>query len=162
MTDEGMFASSEPAAERAAQYFATAQWTAGIIGLGYVGLPLAATAVEAGLRCIGFDVSPDVVRRLGRGESHVGDVSDEQLRAALDNGLEVTTSEERLRDADALLLCVPSPLGRNRQPDMSYIEAVATALMRESLVAAVSAMPLKPQSPRTPMRLRSTSGSRPS
>jgi UDP-N-acetyl-D-glucosamine dehydrogenase len=120
----------QTAADRAAEFFASTQWTAGIIGLGYVGLPLAATAVKAGLRCIGFDVSPEVVRRLDSGTSHVGDVSDEQLRAALDNGLEVTTSEERLKDADALLLCVPSPLGRNRQPDMSYIEAAAATVGR--------------------------------
>lgn len=110
--------------------FATRRWTAGIIGLGYVGLPLAATAVASGLRCIGFDVSSQVVDRLGDGHSHVGDVSDAQLRAALDAGLEVTTSEDRLREADALLLCVPSPLGRNRQPDMSYIESAAATVGR--------------------------------
>jgi UDP-N-acetyl-D-glucosamine dehydrogenase len=118
------------AVEQAERFFANERWTAGVIGLGYVGLPLAATAVQAGLRCIGFDVSPDVVERLDAGRSHVGDVSDAQLRAVLDKGLEVTTSEERLKDADALLLCVPSPLGRNRQPDMSYIEAAAATVGR--------------------------------
>jgi UDP-N-acetyl-D-glucosamine dehydrogenase len=121
---------AQSAADQAVRFFSTARWTAGIIGLGYVGLPLATTAVQAGLRCIGYDVSPDVVGRLEVGRSHVGDVRDEQLRAALDKGLEVTTSEERLKEADALLLCVPSPLGRNRQPDMSYIEAAAATVGR--------------------------------
>jgi UDP-N-acetyl-D-glucosamine dehydrogenase len=116
--------------ERAVERFERGTWTAGIIGLGYVGLPLAATVIEAGLNCIGFDVSPNVVERLRGGHSHVGDVSDAQLRAALDAGLEFTTSEELLRNADALFLCVPSPLGRNRQPDMSYIEAAAATVGR--------------------------------
>lgn len=111
-------------------YFARERWTAGVIGLGYVGLPLATTAVRAGLRCVGFDVSSAVVDRLSSGTSHVGDVTDGELRWALDNGLEVTDVEERLKDADALLLCVPSPLGRNRQPDMSFIEAAATTVGR--------------------------------
>ncbi len=108
--------------------FATRRWTAGIVGLGYVGLPLAATVVGAGLDCIGFDVSADVVERVADGRSHVGDVPDGALRSALDAGLEVTGSAARLKDADALLLCVPSPLGRNRQPDMSYIEAAAATV----------------------------------
>jgi UDP-N-acetyl-D-glucosamine dehydrogenase len=120
----------ESTADRAAHFFGTARWTAGVIGLGYVGLPLAATAIGAGLRCIGFDVSPAVVGELAAGHSHVGDVSDAQLRAALDQGLEFTTSEERLRHVDALFMCVPSPLGRNRQPDMSYIEAAAATVGR--------------------------------
>ena len=74
------------AANRAVEAFATGTWTAGVIGLGYVGLPLATTVVEAGLHCIGFDVSPQVVERLGAGTSHIDDVSDRQLRAAVDAG----------------------------------------------------------------------------
>jgi UDP-N-acetyl-D-glucosamine dehydrogenase len=122
--------SSEAAVERAVRRFEQDTWTAGIVGLGYVGLPLAATAIEAGLNCIGFDVSVPVVERLRGGHSHVGDVSDGQLRAALDAGLQFTTSEDLLKQADALFLCVPSPLGRNRQPDMSYIEAAAATVGR--------------------------------
>ena len=120
---------SQPGAA-AERFFGTEQWTAGVIGLGYVGLPLATTAVQAGLRCIGFDVSSRVVGPLAGGRSHVGDVSDAQLRQALDGGLEITDAEDRLKDADALLLCVPSPLGRNRQPDMSYIEAASATVGR--------------------------------
>lgn len=105
-------------------------WTAGVVGLGYVGLPLAVTAIEAGLGCVGFDVSDSAVSRLQSGSSHVGDVSDSQLSKALENGLELTTDEAALSRCDVLFLCVPSPLGRNRQPDMSYIEAAAATVSR--------------------------------
>ncbi|CAN5898592.1 nucleotide sugar dehydrogenase [soil metagenome] len=116
--------------DAAAVFFATQRWTAGVIGLGYTGLPLAVAAMSAGLRCIGFDVSSTVVDGLMDGRSHIGDVPDGQLRSALDAGLEVTSSAERLADADALIVCVPSPLGRNRQPDMSFIEAAAGVVER--------------------------------
>ena len=111
-------------------HFRDTRWRAGIVGLGYVGLPLAVTAIEAGLDCIGFDVSQPTVARLQSGLSHVGDVPDEQLRKALESGLEVTSDEADLKRCDALFLCVPSPLGRNRQPDMSYIEAAAATASR--------------------------------
>ncbi len=107
------------------RYFAEETWTAGVIGLGYVGLPLAVTAVQRGLRAIGFDISEARVEALRAGTSHVEDVSDTELKEGLEDGLEVTTDASRLAEADAVFVCVPSPLGRNRQPDMSYIEAAA-------------------------------------
>ena len=119
---------SESAGTTAIERFTSQRWTAGIIGLGYVGLPLAVTAVAAGLDCVGFDVSGSVVERLAEGRSHVGDVPDDALREALAGGLEVTTSPVMLHHVDALLVCVPSPLGRHRQPDMSFIEAAATTV----------------------------------
>ncbi len=114
--------------DRAVALFSSGYWTAGVIGLGYVGLPLAVAATSAGLGCIGFDVSERLVDRLGSGRSHVGDVTDVRLRAALAGGLDVTSSQARLKDADALVVCVPSPLGRNRQPDLSFIEAAAATV----------------------------------
>ncbi len=105
--------------------FENQRWTAGVIGLGYVGLPLAVNAVEQGLNAVGFDVSAARVARLNAGESHIGDVSDEALSSALERGLLITEDANRLAEADAIFICVPSPLGRNRQPDMSYIEAAA-------------------------------------
>jgi UDP-N-acetyl-D-glucosamine dehydrogenase len=93
-------------------------------------LPLAVTAVQRGLRVIGFDVSEARVAQLREGRSHVEDVSDDELKQALADGLEVTTDEARLVEADALFLCVPSPLGRNRQPDMSFIEMAAETITR--------------------------------
>jgi len=100
-------------------------WTAGVIGLGYVGLPLAVTATQRGLRCIGFDIDAATVAALRRGESHIGDVSDDELASALEGGFVPTTDAALLAEADTLFIAVPSPLGRNRQPDMSYIEAAA-------------------------------------
>ena len=108
-------------------FFEHASWTAGVIGLGYVGLPLAVAASNAGLSCIGFDVSTRTVAQVRDGSSHVDDVSDAELRQALDGGLVVTDDPARL-DADAIFIAVPSPLGRNRQPDMSYIEAAAATI----------------------------------
>jgi UDP-N-acetyl-D-glucosamine dehydrogenase len=105
-------------------------WTAGIIGLGYVGLPLAQTAAAEGLGVIGLDVSQDRVDALCAGSSHVEDVSDEALRAALDAGAWFTTDESLLAKADAIFIAVPSPLGRNRQPDLSYIRAAADIIAR--------------------------------
>ena len=108
-----------------ADFFSDEAWTAGIIGLGYVGLPLAVTAVESGVAVIGFDVDESYLTRLRSGDSPIEDVTDEQLAAALASGLELSADVERLRSADAVFICVPSPLGRNREPDLSYIRAAA-------------------------------------
>ena len=109
----------------AVTYYAEERWTAGIVGLGYVGLPLAVTAAHAGLNVVGFDVDEAYVARLGRGDSPIEDVPDEQLASVLATGLEVTSDPARLAEADAVFICVPSPLGRNREPDLSYIRAAA-------------------------------------
>ncbi len=108
--------------------FADGQWTAGVVGLGYVGLPLAMTASKAGLGCIGYDVSPDRVADLMDARSHVGDVSDQELRDALVRGALFTDDASKLAEADAIFICVPSPLGRNRQPDLSFIESAAATV----------------------------------
>jgi UDP-N-acetyl-D-glucosamine dehydrogenase len=113
-----------------ARFFSEEPWTAGIIGLGYVGLPLLVTSVNSGLGGIGFDVSPDRVATLQSGISHIGDVSDEALRAAIAGGARFTADARDLTEADAIFICVPSPLGRNRQPDLSYISAAAETVAR--------------------------------
>ncbi|WP_211262143.1 nucleotide sugar dehydrogenase [Nitriliruptor alkaliphilus] len=105
-------------------------FTVGVIGLGYVGLPLASTASAQGLHVIGFDVHQGLVDALNAGTSHIGDVTDGELREALDRGAVLTTEEAKLAEADAIFIAVPSPLGRNRQPDMSYIEAAAATVER--------------------------------
>ena len=110
------------------EFFDTTSWTAGVIGLGYVGLPLVLTAVRSGLRGIGFDVSAERVENLRSGESHVDDVSSQELKTAIEQGIEFTADHERLAAADAIFICVPSPLGRNRQPDLSYIQAAANTI----------------------------------
>jgi UDP-N-acetyl-D-glucosamine dehydrogenase len=106
------------------------RWTVGVIGLGYVGLPLAITASQQGLDVIGFDVSESLVERVMQGHSHVGDVSDDELRTAVEGGARFTTDETELAEADAIFIAVPSPLGRNRQPDLTYIEAAAATVER--------------------------------
>jgi UDP-N-acetyl-D-glucosamine dehydrogenase len=108
--------------------FRSERWTAGVVGLGYVGLPLAVTASQRGLDVIGFDISGDRVAALADGRSHVEDVSDDEVRVALDDGVVFTDDAARLAEADAIFVAVPSPLGRNRQPDMSYIEAAAATV----------------------------------
>lgn len=109
----------------AVSFFSDQKWTAGVIGLGYVGLPLLLTASENGLEAVGFDVSEARVAALNDGRSMVDDVSDEALGAALERGVRFVSDPAELASADALFICVPSPLGRNRQPDLSYIEAAA-------------------------------------
>lgn len=105
--------------------FTHESWKAGIIGLGYVGLPLAVNAVEHGLTCVGYDVDTSKVALLTTGESDIDDVSDEVLKGALATGLRVTADPEELADCDAFFICVPSPLGRNREPDLSFIESAS-------------------------------------
>jgi UDP-N-acetyl-D-glucosamine dehydrogenase len=112
------------------EFFSTQPWTAGVIGLGYVGLPLLVTAASRGLPAIGFDVSVEKVRALTTGRSHVDDVTDVSLETALEAGARFTSDPQDLARADAIFICVPSPLGRNRQPDLSYIEAAAETVSR--------------------------------
>jgi UDP-N-acetyl-D-glucosamine dehydrogenase len=113
-----------------ARFFAEQKWIGGVVGLGYVGLPLAVTMVENGLQAIGYDRSEERVAELNRGISPVEDISDDQLTAALASGLTVTADESDLAGADAIFICVPSPLGRNREPDLSYIKSAAETVAR--------------------------------
>ena len=105
----------------------------GIVGLGYVGLPLAVELAKAGYRVIGMDVSERVVQGLMAGRSHVKDVSDADLAAArVDDRFIATTDGSRLQDADAISICVPTPLSKFKDPDVSYIVA-ATATVKQAL-----------------------------
>jgi UDP-N-acetyl-D-glucosamine dehydrogenase len=113
-----------------ARFFAEERWTGGIIGLGYVGLPLAVTMVQNGLQAIGYDRSPQRVELLQSGVSPVEDVSDEELQQALTAGLVITADESDLGDSDAVIICVPSPLGRHREPDLSYIKSAADTVAK--------------------------------
>jgi UDP-N-acetyl-D-glucosamine dehydrogenase len=101
--------------------------TIGIIGLGYVGLPLAVEFAEAGHQVIGVDTNAARVEALRRGESHVEDIPSERLQA-LDGRFEPTTLTRRLVLADAILICVPTPLTPNREPDLGPLLSAATAV----------------------------------
>jgi UDP-N-acetyl-D-glucosamine dehydrogenase len=105
----------------------------GIIGLGYVGLPLGVAFAEAGFRTLGFDINAGVVAGINEGRSHILDVTSDRLAALAEAGtLEATEDFERLEEADAIVICVPTPLSKTDDPDMSYIFA-ATDSVRSNL-----------------------------
>jgi UDP-N-acetyl-D-glucosamine dehydrogenase len=96
-----------------------------VIGLGYVGLPLAVEKAKAGFRVIGIDRNPQRVEGVNRGENYIGDVVTEDLQAVVAEGrLRATEGFEVVADADVVAVCVPTPLDKNKQPDTSYIEHV--------------------------------------
>lgn len=101
----------------------------GVIGLGYVGLPLGVAFAEAGLRTVGFDVQADVVAGINEGRSHILDITSERLAALTESGaLEATLDFGRLGEADAIVICVPTPLSKTDDPDMSYILAASESV----------------------------------
>ena len=103
----------------------------GIIGQGYVGLPLGLVFCEAGFHVTGFDVDPAKVAALGRGESYIRHIGPERVRSAVGSGrYRATTDFDGLRDCDAIFICVPTPLGRHREPDNSYIHRTAEEIVR--------------------------------
>jgi UDP-N-acetyl-D-glucosamine dehydrogenase len=103
----------------------------GIVGLGYVGLPLAVELANAGYRVLGFDVQPRVVDGLNAGRSHVKDVTDAQLQAVVQAGrFSATTDMARLAEPDAVSICVPTPLSKFKDPDVSFIVAATEAVKR--------------------------------
>jgi UDP-N-acetyl-D-glucosamine dehydrogenase len=94
----------------------------GVLGLGYVGLPVVVAFAEAGFPTLGFDVSAEVVSLIAAGGSHIGDVPASAVGKAIDSGrLEVTTDFARLAETDAIIICVPTPLSKTGDPDVSYI-----------------------------------------
>jgi UDP-N-acetyl-D-glucosamine dehydrogenase len=98
----------------------------GVIGQGYVGLPLALVFCEAGFAVTGLDVDPPKVEALRRGESYIKHIGPERVAGAVRSRLLTATTEfEALRACDAILICVPTPLGRHREPDNSYIHSTA-------------------------------------
>jgi len=105
--------------------------TFGIVGLGYVGLPLAVELARAGYRVLGHDVQQRVVDRLNAGDSHVKDVPSAALQEILAAGrFEATADPGRLGEADAISICVPTPLSKTKDPDVSYIIAATEAVRR--------------------------------
>ncbi len=105
----------------------------GVIGLGYVGLPLAVEFAKAGFHVIGYDVSERVTKLLMAGQSHIQDVPAQEIAALVKSrAFEATTEESRLHEADAILIAVPTPLSKTRDPDMSYVIAAAGAATRQA------------------------------
>jgi UDP-N-acetyl-D-glucosamine dehydrogenase len=105
----------------------------GVIGLGYVGLPLAVEFAKAGFHVIGYDVSERVTKLLMAGQSHIQDVPAKEIAALVKSGaFEATTEESRLNETDAISIAVPTPLSKTRDPDMSYVIAAAGAATRQA------------------------------
>ncbi|WP_375461268.1 nucleotide sugar dehydrogenase [uncultured Enterovirga sp.] len=101
----------------------------GILGLGYVGLPLVAAIGTAGFPVIGFDIDPAKVESLNGGRSYIRQVPDSAVAAMVATGrFEASADFGRLGECDALLICVPTPLGRHREPDLTYVERTAEAI----------------------------------
>ncbi len=105
----------------------------GVVGLGYVGLPLAMEFAGAGFRVIGYDVSDACVRRLCAGTSHIQDVPSAAVAQHVASGrFQPTTDASRLRECDAISIAVPTPLSKTRDPDMSYVNAATDTVAQNS------------------------------
>ncbi len=103
--------------------------TFGIVGLGYVGLPLAVELARAGFHVLGYDVQARVVDGLNAGRSHIKDVSDAEVAEMRSSGrFEATTDPSLLRGPDAISICVPTPLSKHKDPDVSFIKAATDAI----------------------------------
>lgn len=100
-----------------------------IVGMGYVGLPLALRFAEKGFPVVGLDVDPEKIARLGGGRSYIGHIPDARIQAARAAGFEPSTDHALAREADAVILCVPTPLTRHREPDLSYIDGTLESLL---------------------------------
>ena len=116
---------------------------AGVVGLGYVGLPLAVEKAKAGFRTIGFDIQKQKVDSVNAGENYIGDVVDSDLRRlVLEGRLSATTDFSFIKDVDFVAICVPTPLDSHQQPDISYVrsstEAIAEYLHKGMMVVLES------------------------
>lgn len=112
----------------------------GILGLGYVGQPLMLRYSVIGYKVIGFDIDQEKVDELNSGHSRIEHISDSKIKQAVDNGFEATSDFSRVAECDALILCVPTPLSKHREPDMSYVIGTTDMLkpyLREGQVVSL-------------------------
>ena len=103
----------------------------GVIGLGYVGLPLSLAFAEAGAKVLGFDVDPEKARTLNAGASYLKHIGEARVAGLVADGVFSATAElDRLAEPDALLICVPTPLTSHQEPDLSFVAATASAIAK--------------------------------
>ena len=103
----------------------------GVVGLGYVGLPLAVEKAKAGFKTIGFDVQSEKVDMVNNGDNYIGDVVDKDLNDLVKSGLlSATTDFSFIKDVDFVAICVPTPLDSHQQPDISYVKASTEAISK--------------------------------
>ena len=115
----------------------------GVVGLGYVGLPLAVEKAKAGFRTTGFDVQGQKVDMVNEGQNYIGDVVDKDLEKLVQNGmLSATTDFSFIKEADFIAICVPTPLDKHQQPDISFVkssvEQIARYLSKDTMVVLES------------------------
>lgn len=115
----------------------------GVIGLGYVGLPLAVEKAKAGFKTIGFDIQSSKVNLVNQGENYIGDVVDKELKNIVEDGLlSATTDFSFIKDVDFAAICVPTPLDNHQQPDISYVkssvEEISKYLRKNTMVVLES------------------------
>jgi UDP-N-acetyl-D-glucosamine dehydrogenase len=128
MTDR-LPATKSPVAESLIARFKARKATVGVIGLGYVGLPLVCRFAEAGFKTIGFDIDSAKVEALHNGRSYIGTIQSQRVADALARGFKATTDYSLAAQADALIICVPTPLSRTREPDMQFIVGTMDSLL---------------------------------
>lgn len=117
--------------------------TVGVVGLGYVGLPLAVEKAKAGFKTIGFDVQPEKVKMVNDGHNYIGDVVNEDLKELVDSGqMKATSDFSFVKDVDFIAICVPTPLDKHQEPDVSYVrsstESIAEHLSKDTMVVLES------------------------
>lgn len=117
--------------------------TVGVVGLGYVGLPLAVEKAKAGFKTIGFDVQKEKVDLVNKGQNYIGDVVDSDLKKLVEAGtFSATTDFSFVKDVDFIAICVPTPLDRHQQPDISYVrdsaKEISKYLKKETMVVLES------------------------
>jgi UDP-N-acetyl-D-glucosamine dehydrogenase len=129
--------------ERKPEFFAGKSVKVGIVGCGYVGLPLALRFADVGHIVTGFDLDAVKVEKLNAGQSYIQHIPAEKIRKHVDEKhFEATTDFGRIREMDAVLICVPTPLDERREPDLSFVEkttiAIAASLQRSQLIVLES------------------------
>ncbi len=118
----------------------------GIVGLGYVGLPLSLRYAETGYKVVGFDIDQAKVDLLNSGQTYIEHIAAEGISAAIAAGFEATSDLSRARNVDALILCVPTPLSKYREPDLSYVLNTVEALvphLRAGQIVSLKARPIR-------------------
>jgi len=100
----------------------------GVVGAGYVGLPLALAFSEAGFPVLALDIDPGKVKRLSAGQSYISYIPDQRIARAVEAGFRATADFSQAATVDAVLLCVPTPLAKDRKPDLSFVEGTAKSL----------------------------------
>ena len=143
VSSSGIISESIATHTRLGELIETKKAVVGVIGLGYVGLPLIRAFTTAGFRCLGFDVDASKVEKLETGQSYIKHIDSSALAESIREGtFEPTTDMSRLGEADCIIICVPTPLSESRDPDLSYVEgtsrSIAAALRPGQLVVLES------------------------